>query len=165
MELFFALKLLHLGALIFWLGPSLGAWLVLLALRRHQGELTPATHLAYRVFLQMLMVEHVAFVVLLATGAAMVWLVYSLQLPWLQWKLLLVLGLVIPLEIADIWYGNIRLPRIFARFNEQGYDSQQTRILRIYHRYITGAALVIIPVTVALIMWLVIAKPDLPALH
>ena len=56
-DLFFALKILHLGSLIFWLGPSLGAWFVLLATRKYLGEITPASHLAYRIFIKLLVLS------------------------------------------------------------------------------------------------------------
>jgi uncharacterized membrane protein len=158
-EWFFALKLIHIGSLIFWLGPSLGGWLMLLANRKKLGEHSPATHLAYTIFIRLLIIEHIAFFVLLGTGIAMASLVYTLQTPWLQWKLLIIFTLILPLEIADIWYGNIKLPQIFSRLNEAGYDAKQTRTLHIYHAYLTHIAIVIIPVSVLAIMWLVIAKP------
>jgi hypothetical protein len=110
---FVGLKILHLGALIFWLGPSLGAWFILMATRKHIGELTPATHLAYKIFIKMLIVEHVAFVALLVSGLGMASMVYGFNQPWLQWKLLIILLFIVPLEILDIWYGNIKLPQIF----------------------------------------------------
>jgi len=160
-NLFFSLKLVHIGALIFWLGPSLGAWFVLLAMRKQQGEFTPATHLVYRIFIKMLILEHIAFVVLLATGIGMIACLYDHAAPWLQWKLLIVFAVIVPLEIADIWYGNIKLPQIFSTFNQHGYDEQHSKILFTYHRYVTGAAIVIIPLSVLAIMWLVIAKPGL----
>lgn len=163
-DLFFSLKLIHIGALIFWLGPSLGAWFVLLAMRKQLGEFTPATHLAYRLFIKMLILEHIAFVVLLATGIGMIACLYDHPAHWLQWKLLIVFAVIIPLEIADIWYGNIKLPQIFSRFNESGYDAQQLKTLHIYHQYVTGAAIAIIPISVLTIMWLVIAKPNMMAL-
>jgi uncharacterized membrane protein len=163
-NLFFSLKLIHISALIFWLGPSLGAWFVLLAMRKQQGEFTTATHLAYRIFIKMLILEHIAFVVLLATGISMIACLYDHPASWLQWKLLIVVVVIIPLEIADIWYGNIKLPQIFSHFNEAGYDAQQIKTLHIYHQYVTRAAIAIIPISVLTIMWLVIAKPNMMAL-
>lgn len=160
-DAFIALKILHIGSLIFWLGPSLGAWFILMAVRKQLGEITPATHLAYRVFIKMLILEHVAFVVLIASGISMAILVFGFNQPWLQWKLLIILLLIVPLEILDIWYGNIKLPQIFSRLNEAGYDTKQIRTLNIYHTFITRIAIVIIPVSVLAIMWLVIAKPHL----
>lgn len=163
-DLFFALKILHIGALIFWLGPSLGAWLVLLATRKYVGEITPAAHLAYRIFIKLLIVEHIAFVALIISGFGMVYLVYGFNQPWLQWKLLIILLFVVPLEMLDIWYGNIKLPQIFSRFNEAGYDTTQSKTLHIYHVYVTRTAIAIIPASVLIIMWLVIAKPNMPLL-
>lgn len=160
-DTFVALKILHIGSLVFWLGPSLGAWLILMAMRKQLGEITPATHLAYRVFVKMLILEHVAFVALIASGIGMAILVFGFNHPWLQWKLLIILLLIVPLEILDIWYGNIKLPQIFSHLHEAGYDTKQIRTLHIYHVYITRIAIAIIPVSVLAIMWLVIAKPTL----
>lgn len=160
-DIFIALKIVHIGSLVFWLGPSLGAWFILMAMRKQVGEITTATHLAYRVFIKMLILEHVAFVALIASGIGMAILVFGFNQPWLQWKLLIILLLIIPLEILDIWYGNIKLPQIFSRLNQAGYDTKQTRILHIYHAYVTRIAIAIIPVSVLAIMWLVIAKPNL----
>src|SRR6187551_1281104 len=160
-DIFVALKILHIGSLIFWLGPSLGAWFVLLALRKHEGEITPATHLAYRIFIKMIILEHVAFVALIASGIGMACLVFGFNQPWLQWKLLIILFLIVPLEILDIWYGNIKLPQIFSEFNEAGYNMQQSKTLHIYHAYVTRFAIAVIPINVLAIMWLVIAKPNL----
>lgn len=158
-NIFFSLKLIHIGALIFWLGPSLGTWIMLLAIRKQEGEFTLATHLAYRIFIKMLIVEHLAFIVLLVTGIGMIICLYHNPAPWLQWKLLIVLAIVVPLEIIDIWYGNVKLPKIFSTFNQQGYEEKHSLVLFTYHRYVTGAAIVIIPISVLTIMWLVIAKP------
>lgn len=160
-DIFVVLKILHIGSLIFWLGPSLGAWFVLLALRKHAGEITPATHLAYRIFIKTLILEHVAFVALIASGIGMACLVFGFNQPWLQWKLLIILFLIVPLEILDIWYGNIKLPQIFLRFNDAGYDTTQTKTLHIYHAYVTRTAIAVIPISVLAIMWLVIAKPNM----
>jgi len=160
-DIFVALKILHIGALIFWLGPSLGAWFILMAMRKQLGEVTPATHLAYRIFIKMLILEHIAFIALIASGIGMASLAFGFNQPWLQWKLLIILLFIIPLEILDIWYGNIKLPQIFSRLNETGYDTKQTHILHIYHTYVTRIAIAIIPISVLAIMWLVIAKPHL----
>ncbi len=157
---FVALKIIHIGSLIFWLGPSLGTWLLLLALRKHQGEFTPATHLGYKVFIQMLILEHVAFAVLLASGIGMACLIYSFGPAWIQWKLMIILLVIIPLEIADIWIGNIKLPTIFSQFNQNGYNTTAITTLRIYHQYVTYIAIALIPISVLTIMWLVIAKPN-----
>lgn len=163
-EWFIALKILHIGALVFWLGPSLGAWLMLMALRKHEGEFTSATHLGYKVFIQMLILEHVAFTVLLASGVGMATLLFGIDQPWLQWKLLIILLLIIPLEIADIWYGNLKLPQIFSQLNTDGYNKLSSARLHTYHVYVTRIAMAIIPPSVLAIMWLVIAKPDLTSL-
>jgi uncharacterized membrane protein len=163
-NIFTALKILHIGSLVFWLGPSLGAWYMLMALRKYEGEFTKATHLGYKIFIQMLIVEHIAFVCLLISGIGMAVLIFGFGQGWLQWKLLIILLLIIPLEIADIWYGNIKLPQIFSTLNAQGYDKGSSTKLHIYHTYITRTAIAVMPVSVLAIMWLVIAKPNIISL-
>lgn len=164
LELFVSLKIIHLGSLIFWIGPSLGAWFCLLKLRNHQGEHSPATQAIYQVFIKMLILEHVAFIALLISGFCMALFWFGFQQGWLQWKLLIILLLIIPLEIFDIWYGNIKLARIFSNRQNDKYLPDESRILFVYHRYITGAAIMIIPLALLGIFWLVIAKPGLATL-
>lgn len=163
-EAYVGLKIIHLSALIFWLGPSLGGWLLLMLLRKREGEFNSATQLGYRLFIKLLLLEHVAFAALLGTGLTLAWNFFGFQQSWLQWKLLLIITLIIPLEIFDIWYGNVKLPRIFASPTLTGYTQAQSRQLHIYHRYITGAAIAIIPLTLLAIMYLVVAKPALSQL-
>ena len=69
------LKLVHLGALIFWLGPALGAWLVLKAIENE--NIGPVTAKVSHVFFLMVTLEHVAFIVLLLTGFSMAFLAAS----------------------------------------------------------------------------------------
>jgi len=78
-------KVLHLGALVFWLGPPLGAWLML---RRAQQTIKDPQQLYqhYRLFYRLIALEHVALFVLLGSG---VWMAvnYSwFESPWLQQK-------------------------------------------------------------------------------
>jgi len=160
-EFFITFKVIHIGSLIFWLGPSLGAWFCLLSLRKQQGEFSIATQSIYKIFIKMLIVEHVAFVTLLITGFCMAYFWFGFQQAWIQWKLLIILCLIVPLEIFDIWYGNIRLGRIYSVTERNSYTDDETRSLFVYHRYVTSAAIIIIPASVLCIFWLVIAKPNL----
>lgn len=159
-EFFIALKISHIGALIFWLGPSLGAWFCLLALRKYAGEFSSSTQKIYHVFIKMLIVEHIAFILLLISGFGMAFFWFGFQQAWIQWKLLIILLFIVPLEIVDIWYGNIQMARIFSNQDRESYTTDETNTLFVYHRYVTGAAIIIIPIAVLSIFWLVIAKPN-----
>lgn len=160
-EYFVLLKIIHIGSLIFWLGPSLGAWFCLLVLRKQEGEFSSATQGIYRIFIKMLIVEHIAFISLLISGFCMAYFWFGFQQTWLQWKLLIILLLIVPLEIADIWYGNFKMARIFSSPDRKCFTDDETNTLFVYHRYVTGAAIIIIPIAVSSIFWLVIAKPHL----
>ena len=136
-EYFAFLKIIHIGSLIFWLGPSLGAWCCLLVLRKQEGEFSSATQRLYQVFIKLLIVEHLAFMALLASGFWMAKTWFGFQQPWLQWKLLIILCLIVPLELLDIWYGNIKLGKLFSTIDRTQYLPDETRTLFVYHRYIT----------------------------
>ena len=86
-----ALKVLHLGSLIMWLGPAIGSWLVLRYMQQQEGELSPATAKVYRVFFWTITLEHIALCTLLLSGAAMAFHYGFIAMPWLQQKLWLLL--------------------------------------------------------------------------
>ena len=89
-----ALKVIHLGSLVMWLGPALGSWLVLRYMQQQDGELSRATAKVYRVFFWTLTLEHIALVSLLISGATMAFMYGFISMPWLQQKLWLFPGLV-----------------------------------------------------------------------
>ncbi len=156
-------KVLHLGALVLWLGPSGGAWLVLMLARRRLGEPGIVTHYMYLGFLQMLWFEHLGLVLMLGSGALMLSMygVPLLSMTWIEVKLLLVLGVVIPIEIADMWFSHRRLPQMFAtRRPDAPYTKAEWRLLTLYHYRFTPVALPLLLVTIITIMWLALAKPN-----
>lgn len=155
-------KLLHLGALILWLGPALGAWWLLLSANRMLGEPTAVSHLLYTQFFKIVWLEHVAFMALLLSGFLYAWLAgFSFSgMPWLKLKLLLIALIVLPLEIVDIWFSHTKLTQTFKKRDpDTSYSAAETGLLSFYHGGFTRAALILLPATVLGIMWLTIAKP------
>jgi hypothetical protein len=155
-------KVLHLGALVLWLGPSGGAWLVLMLARRRLGEPGVVTHYMYRGFLQMLWFEHLGLLLMLGSGALLLSMygLSALGMTWLRLKLLLVLAVIIPIEIADMWFSHRRLPEMFAtRRPDAPYTREELRLLTLYHYRFTPIALPLLLATIITIMWLALAKP------
>jgi hypothetical protein len=155
-------KVVHLGALVIWLGPSGGAWMVLMLARRKAGEPSLVTHYLYRGFLQMLWLEHLGFFTLLASGIALLAMygLGALEATWLQLKLAIVIFVILPIEIPDLWYSHRRLPRIFAsRRPDAPYTADELRVLDRYHRRFVPVFLPILLIAVVVVMWLAVAKP------
>jgi len=153
------LKLVHIGALVFWIGPALGAWWMLQVANHRFGEPGMVSQHLYRAFLRALWVEHIAFAALLLSGASLAWLHGWFGAPWLQLKLLLVCAVVVPLEVFDIWFGHVRLPALFHhRHPSRPYSAQEARLLSLYHGRLTRIALWVMPVAVTLIIWLAVSK-------
>lgn len=155
-------KVMHIGAFMLWIGPAMGSWLVLKYMQQQQGETSPATYLVYRVFFATLVLEHLAFALLLATGG---WMAYSagwFGSPWLWQKLLLVGAIVVPLELVDVYLGNWKVKQLVER-RATGVDlsAQEQQLLQFYHGTFTKLALVLLPVTVLLIMHLAVSKQGL----
>lgn len=151
-------KVLHLGALVFWLGPPLGAWLML---RRAQQTIKDPQQLyqQYRLFYRLIALEHVALLVLLGSG---VWMAanYSwFESPWLQQKLKLVFWGLLPLELLDILLANYLLPR-YSKMQAEGAELEgwQVRLIGFYHGPFTYIAIVLIPCLTLAIMYLASSK-------
>jgi hypothetical protein len=154
-----ALKLVHIGALVFWIGPTLGAWWMLRVANQRFGEPGMVSQHLYRAFLRLLWVEHIAFVTLLASGASLAWLHGWFGQPWLNAKLLLVLAVVLPMELLDIWLGHVRLPRLFHhRHPSRPYSAKESALLALYHGRLTRIALWVMPLAVTGIIWLAVGK-------
>ncbi len=153
------LKLIHLGALVFWLGPALGSWLVLRYSQKKTGELSETTSLVYKVFFFTLTLEHIAFVTLLSTGFLMAYTYHLFSLEWLQYKLAIVLLVIIPLEIIDIWLGNWKVQKLVEkRSSGNTLTGREEGYIQFYHRTFTTIALITIPTSVMAIMWFAITK-------
>ncbi len=155
-------KVIHLGALVIWLGPSGGAWMVLMLARHKAGEPSLVTHYLYRGFFQMLWLEHVAFFALLASGITLLWMYGfdAIDATWLKLKLAIVIAIILPIEVPDLWFSHRGLPQIFAsRRPDAPYTGHEKRLLDAYHRRFVPIFLPILLAAVVVVMWLAVAKP------
>ncbi len=154
------LKLLHLSSLIFWLGPSLGAWWMLRLGNRQFGEPGLTSQFLYLMFFRLVQVEHIAFASLLCSGLGMALFTHGLAQHWLLLKLILLTLIVLPIEIVDIWFGNFRLPQLFKqRHPVRPYSRQEQHVLLMYHQRFVPLALLLLPPTLLVMFWLAISKP------
>jgi uncharacterized membrane protein len=109
-----------------------------------------------------LWLEHAGIVSLLVSGFTLLAMLGFDQAhtTWLGAKLLLVLGIIVPIEVADIWFSHIGLPGVFRhRQPTAAYTGRDRALLELYHRRFTPIALPILLLAVAAITWLAVAKP------
>jgi len=159
-ELYVILKAIHIASLIFWLGPTLGAWWLLRTTTHRFGEPSMTSQFLYQMFLKITGIEHIALLTLLLTGLAMAVLTQSFTQGWFIMKLLLVVVVVLPLEAIDIWYCHYKLPALFhSRHPSRPYAVQEKQLLNSYHYRFVPLALICLPLAVMSIFWLVIGKP------
>ena len=156
------LKLLHIGALIFWLGPPLGAWLVLKAVEDGSYQTNSVAEKVSKVFFITLIIEHVAFVTLLLSGFYLAFTYQLFGADWLTYKLYIVLLVVVPLEIIDVLLGNwIASTASKKLYQGQSIPKWQQKGLALYHGAFTKLALIIIPLAVVAIMFLATSKTNI----
>lgn len=153
------LKLVHIGALVFWVGPSLGAWSLLRfsgALERYESLVSRAL---YGVFIKVIVIEHVAFAILLATGFGLAQFHGFPQTTadWLGDKLLLITCVLVPLEVIDMALSHWLVPARLRGGSVQATDP----VLYWYHHGFTPLALLFVPPTLLLILWLAVSKTTL----
>jgi hypothetical protein len=139
-------KLIHLVSLIFWIGPPLGAYFMLIGAHRSNDKARIVW--AERCTERVLAIEHVAFIVLLASGAYLVWLSDGamLAMPWLQKKLWAVGG-VVAFETFDIWISHRVWARVLADADPTSSVAWR-RAMRLRSRLFVAAipvALVLLP--------------------
>ena len=78
---------------------------------------------------------------------------------WLKWKLVLVVCVIVPIEIGDIWFGHFRLPRWF-RSPQRDSDLQHSgNELERYENRFVPLTLPILLIAVVVILWLAVARP------
>jgi hypothetical protein len=161
--LYLALKLAHLVAVILWIGPPLGAYAVLgRALKERHGDVDGGRARLIWVERQVervLVLEHIAFPVLIASGIGMVWFVgvdAALQWTWLKWKLAAV-AFIVAFEVFDIYVSHVVWPPVL-RADDPWAHASWPRAKAARRRLALAAvpvALVFIPAT----LWLAVVKP------
>lgn len=156
------LKLIHLGSLILWLGPAFGSWLVLKAIDSGHSYTNTTAAKVSRAFFLTITLEHIAFVLLLVSGAVMA-LKYGLfETTWLQQKILIIAVIVIPLEIIDIFVGNwVALKASEKLYAGLEVSTLEAKMLHFYHGLFTKIAIVLIPISVVSIMFIAVSKKAL----
>ncbi|GAB1255607.1 hypothetical protein NBRC116494_01090 [Aurantivibrio plasticivorans] len=153
------IKTVHIGALILWLGPALGAWLVLRAIDQDNLTTDTTARGVVRIFYSTVVLEHIAFLVLIGSGTLLALNFDFWGSEWLQQKLLILLIAIIPLEIIDIYLGNWVAMKASSKIaNNIDPTSWEKKGLSIYHGIFTKIALSIIPVAVTGIIFLAAGK-------
>lgn len=153
------IKLLHIGALLFWLGPPFGAWLVLKVVGDENFQPGSTAGKVNRVFFYTIILEHIAFVLLLASGFYLAMHYNWFGSEWLTQKLMIVAAVIIPLEVVDVLLGNWVANRASRKlYAGNPLKSWEAWGLKLYHGWFTRLALVVIPISVLLVMYLAIGK-------
>ncbi len=158
-------KLIHLSAAIVWCASALGAfWYVIVAWweRRklpEDQELVRRDEWVRWHFLVVVILEHVSFLVLLPSGwYLMTSMGYKLAMGWLAAKVAIVVFVLIPLEVFDIWLSHWQVPRTHLRRVEN--PDAYARAVRLHNIFLV-VGMAVVGICIPAILWLVVFKPPL----
>lgn len=138
------LKFFHLFAFALWLGPAIGAYWILIRSERSFSDVQKRE--LEKLFEQVLLFEHAAFISLILTGSGLALQIGHsiLDFTWFRLKIVGVLFVVL-IEIADVWICHFRFRRSIEN------DSLWPRFLNLRARFYRIA----IPCLLVLIPWIV----------
>lgn len=147
--IYFWYKFIHLGSLVLWAGPAIGAYWLLM----HVENKAEPLYLWEKYYEQVLVIEHVAFVSLLISG----WLLWremgvSIQeIPWLHWKLCLVV-VILAVEMFDVTLSHIYFRKVTrgGRISDPIQWKKFLKIRGIFYAISTPLLLVLILGTIGL---------------
>jgi uncharacterized membrane protein len=163
---YFYIKFFHLFFVMMWAMSALGAYLCYLrptiyALQADPGDKKLEERLvwAYEQFDKTVVFEHIAFPIVLISGLLMFLATgWSLETPWMLIKLLIVVLVFVPLEIADTWIAHVWGPRVSR---ERQMDPEAWNEMRASHWKFLRRTAPIIRYTVPIVIFLAVVKPSL----
>ena len=140
-------KFLHLIGLFVWAGASSSLGLFILYSMHVQTGCNQ--DILRRFYRWMTNLEIAGFVLAVFMGLYMLHLLkYEFDVKWLNYKLPLVLGFILPLEIINFWFVNLYIPRAKDK-------------MKAYKRYDLFNYIIAIPLIVVslLVVYLAVVKP------
>lgn len=160
------IKFIHLFFVMMWAMSAVGAYIFYLRSTIYELEGNPDDESlqerliwAYEQFDKTVILEHVAFPIVLFTGALMFFgSGWSLANQWLLVKLTIVILVFIPMEVIDIWISHVVGPRISKRRVEEPVKWDLGRAMHLKFLRVTSP---IVRLTVPAVVFLAIVKPIL----
>ena len=140
-------KFIHLIGIFLWAGASSSLGLFMLYSTRKPTGCDQ--HLLRNFYRWMTNLEIFGFVMALAMGLYMLHLLrYRMDINWLNYKLLLVLGIILPLELVNFWFVNFYIPKAEDK-------------MKAYKRYDLFTYIIALPLilTSLMVIYLAVVKP------
>jgi hypothetical protein len=145
-------KLMHLAGLVLWLGPSTGAYLlIILARREHQSNVE---FWLLREYLTLIHLEVLGLLVLLISGTLMRISSPALrEARWLKLKLLIVFFFFVPVEAAQLLIYHLVVKKAFLT------GKSVAEAVRLFDNF-SLAVIAPLVVAIAAVFFLAIFRPD-----
>lgn len=145
-------KLFHIAALVVWLGPSTGGYLLILVSHIHKQ---PEVEMWLRSeYLSLIYIETTGFLLLLSSGLGMLYVSQWALLKqwWLRTKLAIVLIAILPIVVVQFYIYQRFIKRVFT--TGTGIEDA----IYLYDRF-SILAFLILALAVPAVFWLAVFKP------
>jgi uncharacterized membrane protein len=160
------IKFVHVFFVMMWAMSALGAYVFYLRSTIYQLEENPGDekleerlNWAYEQFDKTVILEHIAFPIVLLTGMMLFYATgWALETPWLFVKLVIVVGFFIPLEILDFWIAHVWGARV-TRGREE--DPWAWAAMRSVHWKFLKTTAPMVRYSVPVVIFLAVVKPSL----
>jgi len=158
-NLYFFFKFLHISGILLWIGPPLGAYWIFLRTTLLRGENQRFDISVRRAFIGILTAEHIGLLLLTAGFTGMLWATRWTMLSsvWVLAKLGLFVLVIVPIEVFDIYLGQIVPLRLLKKSPEIITPDMETAFSR-YDRF-TRFCVAPLLLSWAAFFYLAIVKP------
>ena len=159
-------KFFHVFFVLMWSMSAVGAYIFYLRATIYEFQKDPENRelekrlvWAYEQFDKTVILEHIAFPIVLITGLLMYFAAgWTLESPWMLIKLAIVFGFFLPLEILDVWISHVLGPRISRNRDSDPNSWDEGRAL---HWKFLKVSAPMIRITVPTVIFLAVVKPTL----
>ncbi len=102
--------------------------------------------------------EHIAFPILIITGPLMYWLAgWEIGLNWLGLKLLIIIGIFIPIEIMDYWLSHFGGNKTYLK--KLGDQERYEQVVKWHWQFLRKSTPFVV-IFIPLIIFLAVVKPS-----
>ena len=157
------IKFIHLMAVIIWSASAIGGFYYVVVASRESRQNRDDEELGRRYewtrwhFNNVVILEHVSFIVILPTGLILAAMFnWNQDIPWLYTKMVIVVFVFIPMEIMDITLAHFLVPR--AMLGRESNPTRYRKVMKFHDRFLLVTSF-IVAVTVPWVVYLAAAKP------
>ncbi|RME77156.1 MAG: hypothetical protein D6785_12940 [Planctomycetota bacterium] len=156
-------KMVHLFSVVLWTGTTLGGyWFVLQGIQESKslGYQTDKELWLRKKFIFLANLEHLAFLGIIISAFAMIWILKAgfFQISFIKWKLILFFSFLLPMEIIDVYLTNFLLAPVLRK--KENLEKERLEKALKYHDRFYLVMTFLLPWIILAMFYLAVFKPS-----